>query len=172
MRPGHVLAGVGVVVLILGLIMKGYDIVCALLTCLYPMIYSIRAIESPNEDDDKQWLSFWTVFGIFQTIELFFGFILSFIPYYAVIRLVFFIFLMHPATNGAHKIYESVFKPLLIKHKKDIEELIAKVKSGAGELSNQAMDSAKKAAQDLNTPENIAKAAAVAAQVQNSQKME
>ena len=53
LRPGHILAGVGTVAAILGVILKGYDIVCAVLTCVYPMIYSIRAIESEGEDDDK-----------------------------------------------------------------------------------------------------------------------
>ena len=105
-RPAYVLAGVGSVVMVVGTIMKGYDIVCALLTCVYPMIWSIRAIESQgNEDDDKQWLCFWTVFGLFQTLELFVGFILAFIPYYSIIRLVFFVYLMHPATGGALVLY-------------------------------------------------------------------
>ena len=53
LRPGHVLAVVGVLSVVVGTIMKGYDIVCAILTCVYPMIYSIRAIESEGEDDDK-----------------------------------------------------------------------------------------------------------------------
>ena len=84
------------------------------------MIASIRAIESPAEDDDKLWLSFWTVFGIFQTVELFFGFILSFIPYYYWLRLAFFIFLMAPQTQGAATVYEKIFKPFLEQHKDEI----------------------------------------------------
>ena len=72
---------------------------------------------------------------------------------------------MHPTTGGALIVYEKAFKPFLIKHKKDIEEFIEKVKSGAGEISKEAMDKAKTAAKDLNTPENMMKAAQVAGQV-------
>ena len=50
---------------------------------------SIKAINTDGEDDDKVWLCFWTVFGIFQTVELFFGFILAIIPYYYWLRLTF-----------------------------------------------------------------------------------
>ena len=175
-RPGHVLAAAGVVVIVVGTIMKGYDIVCALLTCVYPMIYSIRAIESHDDQDDKQWLCFWTVFGLFQTLELFFGFILSFIPYYSIIRLIFFVFLMHPSTGGALILYEKFFKPYLDAHKTEIEEFIEKVKAGASELQKEAISGAKKAASDLNTPENMAKAMGAAAQAQQmaqeAQKME
>lgn len=89
------------------------------------MIESIRTLETmtkimekkieskdvlkQNDEAVTRWLSFWTVFGIFQTIEMFFGFILSFIPYYWFVRLVFFCFLMSPSINGAQILYEKVF---------------------------------------------------------------
>ena len=66
---------------------------------------SIKAINTDGEDDDKVWLCFWTVFGIFQTVELFFGFILAFIPYYYWLRLAFFVYLMAPQTKGAEVLY-------------------------------------------------------------------
>ena len=37
-RPGHVLAGLGVVAVILTILLHGYNIICACLTCVYPMI--------------------------------------------------------------------------------------------------------------------------------------
>merc|ERR1711998_272500 len=81
--PPNLVLGGGALVVILGLIViKGYDIVCALLTCVYPMISTVRTIESKSPDDINTWLSFWCVFGIFQLIEMFFEFILAFIPYY------------------------------------------------------------------------------------------
>ena len=71
---------------------------------------------------------------------------------------------MHPKTGGAKVIYESFFKPLLKKHQKEIEEFIEKVKSGAAEASKEAIAQAKKQAQELNTPENMMKAAQIAGQ--------
>ena len=131
------------------------------------MIASIRAIESDEEDDDKNWLCFWTVFGIFQTVELFFGFILSFIPYYYWIRLAFFIYLMAPQTQGAAILYSKVFKPLLEQHKDEIENFIGKVMKGADALQEEALKAAKEGAKDLSSPENMMKAAAAAQQVQS-----
>ena len=71
---------------------------------------------------------------------------------------------MHPSSGGALIIYEKFFKPFLLQHKKEIEEFISKVKSGANELQKEAMAEAKKAAADLNTPENMMKAASLAAE--------
>ena len=64
--PADLVLGGGGLVVVLGLIfIKGYDIVCALMTCVYPMIATVRTIESKNPDDINTWLSFWCVFGIF-----------------------------------------------------------------------------------------------------------
>ena len=41
-----VLGGVIGVVLLVGIILQGYNIVCALLTCVYPMLQSVKTIET------------------------------------------------------------------------------------------------------------------------------
>ena len=99
--PGMVLGGVLALLLIIGVITQGYAIICALLTCVYPMLCSIKTIEKHDNEETTRWLSFWTVFGIFQTVEMFVGFILAYIPYYSIIRLIFFVYLQAPQTNGA-----------------------------------------------------------------------
>ena len=135
---------------------------CALLTCVYPMIQSIKVIEKKHGEETTKWLSFWTVFGIFQTIELFIGFILAFIPYYSIIRIIFFVYLMAPQTDGAQTLYKSVFQPFLKKHEKEIQNLVDSVQTRATEASTEFVSTAKSAAQDLGSTENILKAASAA----------
>ncbi|MFM7853643.1 MAG: hypothetical protein ACKO96_17410, partial [Flammeovirgaceae bacterium] len=43
------------------LIFQGYNIAIILLTCIYPMWMSIKAIEDEGEDRNY-WLTFWTVY--------------------------------------------------------------------------------------------------------------
>ena len=159
-----VLGGAIGVVLLIGIVLQGYNIVCALLTCVYPMLMSIKTIESKSDEDTKNWLSFWTVFGVFSIIEMFFGFILAFIPYYSIIRIVFFVYLMAPQTNGAHAFYASVLAPYLKTHEKEIKAFIEKVQSQADEVGKEAMKQASAKAQEMSSPENIAKAAAMASE--------
>jgi receptor expression-enhancing protein 5/6 len=91
-------------------------------TVLYPAVHSIRAIESEDEDDDKVWLTYWMVFGVFNVIETFFGVIFWFIPYWGWIRPGFFVWLILPQFNGSRVIYESVLQPLLSSQKDLIEK--------------------------------------------------
>ena len=62
---------------------------------------------------------------------MFLSFILEYIPHYTLLRLLFFIYLMAPQTNGAKTLYVSVFRPLLKKHDKEIKNLIDSVKEKA-----------------------------------------
>lgn len=156
--PGKVLGGIFGVVVLLGIVIQGYNIICALLTCVYPMIQSIKTIERKNSDDTTKWLSFWTVFGIFQTLELFIGFILNFIPYYSIVRIGFFVYLMAPQTNGAQTLYKSIFQPFLKKHEKEIEAFVEQVQTKATSAGTEFVSQAK----DIASTENLVKAAATA----------
>lgn len=162
-KPGWVLGGaIGAVVLIM-LITQGYNMICAVLTCVYPMYQSIKTIENNSNEDTNMWLCFWTVFGIFQTVELFIGFILRWIPYYSIVRLLFFMYLMMPQTQGAKTLYLQVFKPVLMTYKDDIQQLIDNVSSKGGDVLAQGMDAAK----EQMTAENILKAQQLAQKAQD-----
>jgi hypothetical protein len=63
--PGLILGGVGFVVTLIGVYLQGYNIVCTLITCVYPMWMSIKSIESEDNVEASSWLCFWTVFGLF-----------------------------------------------------------------------------------------------------------
>lgn len=76
------------------------------LMVVYPGLNSIRAIETSDKDDDKCWLTYWMVFGLFHSLETFFGFIFYFIPYWSWIKLALFCWLLAPQTNGSRVLYE------------------------------------------------------------------
>lgn len=162
LKPGMVLAGVSAVLVVIGIIVQGYNIVCALLTCVYPMFMSIKTIESDDNEETNMWLCFWTVFGLFQTAELFLGFIFYFIPYYSIFRIIFFLYLMMPQTQGAKTLYTTVFRPTLKKYQPQIKEFIEKVSEKASDLQKEGMSAGAKLASEMGSAENMAKAAQMA----------
>ena len=64
----------------------------------YPAFMSFLALETTNTEDDKQWLTYWIVFGAFNIIDHFADVITVFIPFYLFFKVLFLIFLMHPST--------------------------------------------------------------------------
>jgi len=79
-----------------------------------PAYLSVQAIESPGTNDDKQWLTYWVVFGSMNLAEsMGIRAILYWVPMYFVFKTVFIIWLMLPATRGAEVLYHNVLRPVL-----------------------------------------------------------
>lgn len=160
---GVILGAILIVASLLVLILFGGTILTVVITVLYPSIQSIKAIESSGEDDDKEWLTYWTIFGLFHLVDEFCGFILQVIPFYSYFRFAFFVFLMAPQTKGALTIYKYVVGPILKQHKHSIQAFIDDIKGSASEAASEAR---KQAADQLNNPANLMKAAQMASQAQ------
>ena len=60
--------------------------VCLAAGVIYPGYRSFKAIESPQEGDDKQWLTYWIIFAMFTVVEFFMEFMLAWVPFYYVVR--------------------------------------------------------------------------------------
>ena len=122
----------------------GWLILVTALTIIYPSLRSIRAIQTPEGADDKTWLTYWMVFGTFVVLETFVGFLLEMLPYWHMLRMVFFIWLLLPYFNGAEVLYTKVMKPLLSDNKDKIQDLIKKTQTaataGVAEATKKATD--------------------------------
>ena len=47
---------------------------------------SCKAIDSEDKDDDTQWLTYWVVFSFFSVIEFFTDSVLSWMPFYFLLK--------------------------------------------------------------------------------------
>ena len=96
----------------------------------YPAFMSFVALESDGLDDDKQWLTYWVCFGVFNVFEQFAGIILRFIPFYYFLKIGFLVYLFHPYTLGATTVYKNIILPHMAAYEKRIDEM-------EGELTKQ-----------------------------------
>ena len=79
-----------------------------------PAYLSLKAIESPQAEDDVQWLTYWTVFGFFTFLESFaLRIILYYFSWYYVFKTAFILWLQLPATRGARTVHQSVLRPFV-----------------------------------------------------------
>ncbi|KAE9397841.1 hypothetical protein BT96DRAFT_1020505 [Gymnopus androsaceus JB14] len=79
-----------------------------------PAYLSFKAIESPQTQDDVQWLTYWVVFGFFNFLESFaLRVVLYYVPWYFAFKTVFIVWLQLPVFRGALVTYQTVLKPVL-----------------------------------------------------------
>jgi receptor expression-enhancing protein 5/6 len=114
------------------------NILTLLITVLYPAARSILALESGGTEDDKEWLTYWIIFGLFSLVDDFFGFILSYIPYFYWIKLALFAYLLLPQTRGASTIYNKFVKDFLEKNKDKISAFVSDVKNTGSKIASEA----------------------------------
>ena len=109
---------------IVGLYMFGMTIILTILTLVYPCYKSILAIESNDENDQKQWLSFWCCYSFSFVWQITLGPVFAMImPYYWLFRILYFVWLMAPVTKGALVMYHAVISPNMKRNKHKIVEL-------------------------------------------------
>eukprot|EP00359_Climacostomum_virens_P008839 CAMPEP_0204905300 /NCGR_PEP_ID=MMETSP1397-20131031/5345_1 /ASSEMBLY_ACC=CAM_ASM_000891 /TAXON_ID=49980 /ORGANISM="Climacostomum Climacostomum virens, Strain Stock W-24" /LENGTH=112 /DNA_ID=CAMNT_0052074171 /DNA_START=216 /DNA_END=554 /DNA_ORIENTATION=- len=105
---------------------------------------SFKAIESKDYEDDKQWLTYWVVYGSFTVVDTFTDVLLSWLPFYHPIKLLVLIFLAWPETKGAQTVYDRLIRPILVKHESVIDQglghIKAKVEEAKVEAAHQAVD--------------------------------
>lgn len=92
---------------------------CNIIAVVYPAYISIKAIESPDKKDDTKWLTYWVVFACFTIVEHFSALIVQIIPFYWLIKCIFYIWCFAPITNnGSVFIYYRVIRPYFLKYEK------------------------------------------------------
>jgi len=112
--------------------------VTAVTGIVFPAYMSLKAIESPDENDDKEWCTYWVVFFLFEIAEMFFGYALHILPFYFLIKLVFLVWLFFPSTSGACWIYNHILSKFYSRIEGDIDRVIEDVKSTASRGINNA----------------------------------
>ena len=94
---------------------------CNLVGIIYPAYMSFKAIESEAKEDDKQWLTYWVVFGLYTIIDNT-GLFVDLIPFYYPFKLIILVALFWPKSRGAEKLYDAVVKVAFGKVNEAIEK--------------------------------------------------
>ena len=121
-------------------IIIGGDLISKIVGFLYPAFESLKALESEKGSDDKKWLTYWIVFALFIIGEQIFAPIILIIPFYFLLKIVLFVYMFHPTTNGSMIIFEKIIRPLFLKNKAKIDAAVSKAKGKVEEFVSTKKD--------------------------------
>ncbi|KAI9202053.1 TB2/DP1, HVA22 family-domain-containing protein [Polychytrium aggregatum] len=128
-KKSYLVAGGVSLFLVMILLNAWAQLLTQLLGFVYPAYASFKALETPQTDDDTQWLTYWVVFALINTLEFFVDYILYWLPLYYLFKTFFVIFLILPQFKGAQYLYEKFFRPLLVQQQGNIDKIGSKVQS-------------------------------------------
>ncbi|KAL3490515.1 TB2/DP1, HVA22 family-domain-containing protein [Aspergillus germanicus] len=102
------------------------DLLSSILSILFPIFASYKALRSSDPYQLAPWLMYWVVLSAVLMAESWTVFILGWIPFYSWFRLFFFAYLVLPQTQGARVLYQDYVDPFLTHHEREIEEFIGR----------------------------------------------
>jgi len=104
-------------------------IVIVFLGTLYPAYASYKAIRNKDVKEYVKWMMYWIVFALFITVEMITDVFFAFwFPFYYELKIVVFLWLLSPATEGSSILYRKFVHPTLVKNEQEIDEYLSRAK--------------------------------------------
>uniref|UniRef100_A0A7S4EV21 Receptor expression-enhancing protein n=1 Tax=Chrysotila carterae TaxID=13221 RepID=A0A7S4EV21_CHRCT len=102
-----------------------------------PAYCTFKALRSTSADksETEVWLTYWSVFALFNVAALVMDILISWAPLYYDFKVLFVLWLQLPYTQGAAVLYRGYIQPWLVKHQGQIDGAVAKAFSKANDLS-------------------------------------
>ena len=121
--------GIYVVIgLIISKILVYFNIFDAVITnfigTFYPSMGTISSIYKNDLEEQKDWLTYWTVFSCFVLLDMFSPIIIKIVPFYLVVKIILLIWLFMPGSNGRTLIYAIFVRRILGKYEEKVDRVI------------------------------------------------
>jgi receptor expression-enhancing protein 5/6 len=116
---------------------------------VFPIYWTIKSIERPEKDDDKQWLSYWAIFISSLFFDSMIGYYLEMIPYFYFLKLCFLIWLFLPNTKGALLLHENIIRNYMVLDTSNLRVQFNRLSSNAKEFAFDILESIKDIAEQI-----------------------
>ena len=160
---------IGLIISVILVYMNIFDsVITNFIGTFYPSMGTISSIYKNDLKEQKDWLTYWTVFSCFVLLDMFSPIIIKVVPFYLVIKIILLIWLFMPGSNGRTLIYAIIVRRILGKYEERVDRVIHgidgfikvpkennenkkifKSKLSKLKVNNQSMEDALKAAKEL-----------------------
>ncbi|KAK4477161.1 hypothetical protein RD792_016374 [Penstemon davidsonii] len=108
---------------------------------VYPAYECYKTVEKHDLSIDqlKFWCQYWILVAVLTLFERVGDYIISWLPLYGEAKIALVLYLWHPKTRGTVYIYGSFLKLYLVKHEKEIDLKLQKMRNKAGIITTLVM---------------------------------
>ena len=103
---------------------------------IIPLFITYYALRLGDVNQTKKWLTYWLIVAILLQLELIMKPLISLIPLFDLLKLALYVWLMHPKTMGAQRMYSTLIEPTLASKRELLDTILAKFSmffNGGGE---------------------------------------
>ncbi|KAG2254321.1 hypothetical protein Bca52824_084457 [Brassica carinata] len=96
-------------------LLRNFDVLAGpVVSLVYPLHASVKAIEAQSHADDKQWLTYWVLYSLLTLFELTFAKLIEWVPIWSYAKLIVTCWLVIPYFSGAAYVYEHFVRPVFV----------------------------------------------------------
>ncbi|TCD64991.1 hypothetical protein EIP91_003358 [Steccherinum ochraceum] len=108
-----------------------FRVLSAVVAFLYPGYASYKTLSQrpASEIELERWLMYWSVLGCLVAVEYVAEWVISWIPFYYLMKTLFLFYLALPQTNGASFLYKTQVEPFFSAHEHEIDSALVQLKS-------------------------------------------
>lgn len=118
----------------LGLYLVGY---------VAPAYNNYKAILREDAPTTKYWATYWVIFAFFVSLEWAIDLVISWVPFYYEIKLLFVLALWHPRFQVAQYLFQHGLAPFLANYERDIDRFLQETKAKLGDAVNHHLSRQK-----------------------------
>ncbi|XP_067125217.1 receptor expression-enhancing protein 5-like [Centruroides vittatus] len=78
----------------------GKEFLCTFTSIVYPIYASVSSVEQNNLEETRKLLIYWVIFALIHLFETFFDAVVTLIPYYWMLKMIFLVFCFAPISNN------------------------------------------------------------------------
>lgn len=113
------------------------ELLTTTLKVAYPTYASYKAIKTETSSDDTIWLIYWVVIAVESFIEAYLLPFVSWVPFFMLLRLLFYIWLQLPVFNGSILLFRRYIEPFFEKHSKEMNAVTSTDSDDAKDMKAQ-----------------------------------
>ena len=109
LKPAYFGLSASIVALYIVHIVLGGAVIINIVGFCYPAVHTFRALATGAADEHtvKQWLTYWVIFALFNAVETGIPLILSYVPFYLIMKGAFLWWCWAPGIEGATAVYDA-----------------------------------------------------------------
>lgn len=103
----------------------------------YPAYECFKTVEKnkPDVEELRFWCQYWILVAMLTVFERVGDNFVSWVPMYSEAKLAFVVFLWYPKTKGTTYVYDSFFRPYMVKHETEIDRNLLELRTRAGQMA-------------------------------------
>jgi receptor expression-enhancing protein 5/6 len=120
-RPGELVAGAGLLLGLLAMLNIFAFVLVTVFSMIYPAYMTWKSIEHNSQEQQRKWLTFWIVMSFVTVFNSLLEWLLSFLPFYHLLKLGLFTWMYYPSWEGSQTLYTHLVKPAFLQVRQKIE---------------------------------------------------